>query len=75
MSSAGDKDFWIRELPRRTWRTVKPRKRGSSTNLNLGTGSAPVYSFLLTGEGRRNAGSEGVRERRPERAQSQAEVL
>ena len=43
----GDKDFWIVNATQ-NMAHVKPAKEGSSTNLNLVTGSGAVYSFLLT---------------------------
>jgi type IV secretion system protein VirB9 len=43
----GDKDFWIVNATQ-NMAHVKPAKEGSSTNLNLVTGSGSVYSFLLT---------------------------
>ena len=43
----GDKDFWVVNATQ-NMAHVKPAKEGSSTNLNLVTGSGAVYSFLLT---------------------------
>jgi type IV secretory pathway VirB9-like protein len=43
----GDKDFWVVNATQ-NMAHVKPAKEGSSTNLNLVTGSGTVYSFLLT---------------------------
>src|SRR3982751_5223189 len=43
----GDKDFWVISATQNIAH-VKPAKEGSSTNLNLVTGSGSVYSFLLT---------------------------
>jgi type IV secretion system protein VirB9 len=43
----GDKDFWVVNATQ-NMAHVKPAKEGSSTNLNLVTGSGSVYSFLLT---------------------------
>src|SRR5258708_3387328 len=43
----GDKDFWIVNATQ-NMAHVKPAKEGTSTNLNLVTGSGAVYSFLLT---------------------------
>ena len=63
----GDKDFWVISATHNIAH-VKPAKEGASTNLNLVTASGAVYSFLLTEKSGRNAGSEGVRQRRSERA-------
>ena len=46
----GDKDFWVVNATQ-NMAHVKPAKEGSSTNLNLVTGSGAVYSFLLTEKG------------------------
>ena len=71
----GDKDFWVISSTHNIAH-VKPAKEGAATNLNLVTASGAVYSFLLTEKsGNGHAGPEGVRERRPERAAGQAEVL
>src|SRR3954464_7062877 len=43
----GDKDFWVVSATQ-NMAHVKPAKEGSSTNLNLVTGTGAVYSFLLT---------------------------
>jgi type IV secretion system protein VirB9 len=43
----GDKDFWVVNATQ-NMAHVKPAKEGTSTNLNLVTGSGAVYSFLLT---------------------------
>src|SRR2546421_7145881 len=43
----GDKDWWIVNATQ-NMAHVKPAKEGSSTNLNLVTGTGAVYSFLLT---------------------------
>src|SRR5206468_7266566 len=43
----GDKDFWVVNATQ-NMAHVKPAKEGSSTNLNLVTGTGAVYSFLLT---------------------------
>jgi type IV secretion system protein VirB9 len=43
----GDRDFWIVNASQ-NMAYVKPAKEGSSTNLNLVSGSGAVYSFLLT---------------------------
>src|SRR5258706_12078604 len=43
----GDKDFWVVNATQ-NMAHVKPAKEGSSTNLNLVTGSGAVYSFLLS---------------------------
>jgi type IV secretion system protein VirB9 len=43
----GDRDFWVVNATQ-NMAYVKPAKEGSSTNLNLVTGSGSVYSFLLT---------------------------
>ena len=43
----GDKDFWVVNATQ-NMAHVKPAKEGTSTNLNLVTGSGSVYSFLLT---------------------------
>ena len=43
----GDKDYWVVNATQ-NMAHVKPAKEGSSTNLNLVTGSGAVYSFLLT---------------------------
>ena len=43
----GDKDWWIVNATQ-NMAHVKPAKEGTSTNLNLVTGSGAVYSFLLT---------------------------
>ena len=58
----GDKDFWVVNATQNILH-VKPAKEGSSTNLNLVTGSGAVYSFLLTEKAGRNTGSESVRQR------------
>jgi type IV secretory pathway VirB9-like protein len=44
---AGDRDFWVVNATQ-NMAYVKPAKEGTSTNLNLVTGSGAVYSFLLT---------------------------
>jgi len=46
----GDKDFWVVNATQ-NMAHVKPAKEGSSTNLNLVTGSGAVYSFLMTEKG------------------------
>src|SRR5580765_6848982 len=46
----GDKDFWIVNATQ-NMAHVKPAKEGTSTNLNLVTGSGAVYSFMLTEKG------------------------
>jgi type IV secretory pathway VirB9-like protein len=46
----GDKEFWIISATH-NMAHVKPAKEGTSTNLNLVTGSGAVYSFLLTERG------------------------
>ena len=62
----GDKDFWVISATQNIAH-VKPAKEGAATNLNLVTASGAVYSFLLTREERqRNAGPEGLRQRRSE---------
>jgi type IV secretion system protein VirB9 len=43
----GDKDYWVVNATQ-NMAHVKPAKEGTSTNLNLVTGSGAVYSFLLT---------------------------
>jgi len=43
----GDKNWWIVNATQ-NMAHVKPAKEGSSTNLNLVTGTGAVYSFLLT---------------------------
>src|SRR6266542_457472 len=46
----GDRDFWVISATHNIAH-VKPAKEGAATNLNLVTGSGPVYSFLLTEKG------------------------
>ena len=71
----GDRDFWVISATHNIAH-VKPAKEGAATNLNLVTASGAVYSFLLTEKsGTGDAGPQGVRQRRSERAAGQAEVL
>src|SRR5439155_17881614 len=53
----GDKDFWVVSATQ-NMAHVKPAKEGSSTNLNLVTGTGAVYSFLLT---EKNAGTPDLK--------------
>ena len=56
----GDKDWWIVNATQ-NMAHVKPAKEGSSTNLNLVTGTGAVYSFLLTEKNEKNGGTPDLK--------------
>src|SRR5690349_22875289 len=56
----GDKDFWVVNATQ-NMAHVKPAKEGTSTNLNLVTGSGAVYSFLLTEKNEKNGGTPDLK--------------
>ena len=71
----GDRDFWVISAVQNVAH-VKPAKAGAETNLNLVTARGTIYSFLLNEKsGRQPAGSQGLRERRPDGARRPTEVL
>ena len=71
----GDKDFWVITATQNIAH-VKPAKEGAATNLNLVTASGDGLLVPAHGEERRvDAGPQGLRQRRPERPEGQAEVL